>query len=168
MSKIYIIVGLLVIFIGGGIFVFQQKPSVMKDTVPPVTNTPNARTLYEGYVDIESISLSEVKTKLEAQGCHTIDYEGERINRCMYREIEVTQLKENGIEIYPHGDGFGPVSFYVTENKLWADKDIPGSPNPDKFKEAVRQDVNNLGNIVKLKENAWKITKTEYPWDVIY
>ena len=84
------------------------------------------------------------------------------------RETEVSQLSENGIEIYPHGPGFGPISFYVTENKLWADKDIPGRPNPENFKAAVREDVKTIGGIVIIKENSWKITKTEYPWTVIY
>lgn len=137
-------------------------------SVDPVIVEPNARTLYEGYVGIEPISLAEIIIKLEAQGCHTNDYKGERTNRCLYQETEVTFLKENGIEIYPHGPRFGPSSFYVTENKLWADKDIPGSPNSEKFKEEVRQDVKNMGDIVKIEENSWKITKTKYPWTVIY
>jgi hypothetical protein len=149
-------------------YVSTTRPTA---TTPPplsVNNVPNARTLYEGYVEIEPISLSAIKTKLKAQGCNISDYKGGITNSCIYREIEVAQFKENGIEIYPDGYGFGPISFYVTENKLLAYKDIPGHPNPDKFKEAVRQDVHNLGDIVKIKENSWKITKMEYPWDVLY
>lgn len=143
------------------------QPPKTTPTIPSA-NIKNARTLYEGYVGIEPILLSEIKIKLEAQGCHINDYKGERTNRCAYRETKVTQLEENGIEIYPYGLGFGLVSFYITENKLWADKDIPGSPNPNNFKEAVRQDVNSLGNLVQFKENSWKITRTKYPWTVIY
>lgn len=161
----------------GSYFILNRQvsppPFVLPPTptpTPPPANNENARTLYEGYVGIETISLSEIKTKLETLGCHTIDYftEGAAINSCMYKETEVIQLKENGIEIYPRGPGFGPISFYVTGNKLWADKDIPGPPNPENFKAAVRQDVTSIGGIVKIKETSWKITKTEYPWTVIY
>lgn len=143
------------------------RPTATTSPTPPA-NIEGARTLYEGYVEIEQISLLEIKTRLEEQDCHTIDYKEERNNWCMYRETEVPFFKENGIEIYPHGPGFGPISFYVTERKLWAGKDIPGSPNPDNFKAAVRQDVKDIGNIVKIKENSWKIIKSQYPWTVIY
>ena len=150
---------LIVVLVGAVGYLILPKPPV---------NIEGARTLYNGYVEIEPISLSEIKTKLEGQGCHTNDYKGERTNFCIYRETEVPYFKEVGIEIYPHGPGFGPISFYVTQNKLWADKDISGSPNPENFKEAVRQDVKDIGNIVKIRENSWKITKMEYPWTVIY
>lgn len=139
----------------------------MKGAVPDGAKS-DARTRYEGYVEIEPVSLPEIKAKLDALWCHTGDYEGKRINWCVYRETKDTPLKGEGIEIYPQGPGFGPVSFYVTENKLWADKDIPGSPNQEKFKEAVRKDVEKTGNVVKIKEDSWKITKTQYPWTVIY
>lgn len=127
-----------------------------------------ARTLYEGHVQIEPVSLAVIKTQLEAQGCHVNNYEGKRDNPCMFRETGVPFFKENGLEIYPHGPGFGPISFYLTINRLWADKDIAGLPEPNKFKEALRQDVKDIGNIVKIKENSWEITKTQYPWTVIY
>jgi hypothetical protein len=120
-----------------------------------------------GYVGIEPISLPEIKTILEAQGCTNL-YKGERNYGCKYRETEVTYFNETAIEIYPHGPGFGPRSFYVTENKLWAGKDIPGQPNPDNFKDAVRRDVKDIGNIVRIKESSWEITKTQYPWMVVY
>ena len=156
----------VIAFVGAGAYFVSTRQ--ITPPPPSINGTPDARTLYEGYVGIESISLSEIKTKLEAQGCRTNDYKGETNNWCMYRETEVPYFKENGIEIYPHGPGFGPISFYVTENKLWAGKDIPGTPNPDNFKVVVRQDVKDIGNILKIKENSWKITKTEYPWTVIY
>ena len=140
---------------------------VMKGAVP-INIVPGARTMYTGYVKIEPMSLSDIKTKLEEQGCHTNDYKGETTNRCRYQETNVSCEKKNGLVIYPHGYGWGPISFSLTEDKLWDSKDIPGPPNSDKFKEEVRQDVSAIGNIVQIKENSWKITETKYPWTVIY
>ena len=135
-------------------------------TVPAKT-FPGARTLYTGYVKIERTSLAEIKAMLEKQGCHTNDYQGETTNRCVYRETIVEESR-NGFIILPHGPGWGPISFSLTEDKLWDVKDIPGSPNPDKFKDEVRKDVDSIDNIVKIKENTWKITGTKYPWTVLY
>jgi len=133
-----------------------------------VNIVPDARTLYTGYVKIERVSLPDIKTNLEKQGCRVHDYKGETTNRCRYQETAVPFEEKDGVIVYPRGFGWGPLSFYLTEDKLWATKDIPGSPNPDKFKEQVRQDVNIIGNIVQIKERSWKITETKYPWTVIY
>lgn len=142
---------------------------VMKGVVP-INIVPGARTMYTGYVKIEPISLSDIKTKLEAQGCHGNDYKGDITNGnpCRYQETTVSYEKKIGIVIHPHGFGWGPLSFSLTEDKLWNTKDISGPPNPDKFKAEVRQDVSAIGNIVQIKENTWKITETKYPWTVIY
>jgi hypothetical protein len=140
---------------------------VMKGVVP-INIVPGARTMYTGYVKIESMSLPDIKTKLEEQGCHANDYKGETTNPCRYQETTVSYEKKNSLVIYPYGYGWGPISFSLTEDKLWDSKDIPGPPNPDKFKEEVRQDVSAIGNIVQIKENSWKITETKYPWTVIY
>jgi hypothetical protein len=97
--------------------------------------------------------------------------QGERKNpnsRCSYEEKLSYDTKENGIEVYPHGMGFGPLSFFLTQNKLSTVKDIDGPPNPNKFKEEVRQDVMDTDNIVRIKENFWKIIKTDYPVTYIY
>ena len=146
----------------------RNPTSTTNSHTPPTNIVPNARTLYTGYVNIEPISLSNLKTKLEENGCHTNDFKDEGINPCRYRETNVSYENKNGIVVYPHGYGFGPMSFSLTENKLWDTKDIPGSPDPDKFKAEVRQDVSAIGNIVQIKENSWKITETKYPWDVVY
>lgn len=158
---IFLVLGILVVALM--IFYFL----VIRD-VAPVNIVPSARTLYTGYVKIEPISLFDIKTKLEEQGCRIDNYKGETKNPCRYQETIVSYEKKNGIVVYPHGFGWGPLSFSLTENKLWNIKDIPGPPNPDKFKEKVRQDINAIGNIVQIKENSWKIIETEYPWDVIY
>ena len=140
---------------------------VMKGAVP-INIVPGARTLYTGYVKIEPMSLSDIKTKLEEQGCHGNDYKGETANLCRYREANVSYENKNGIIVHPHGFGWGPLSFSLTEDKLWDSKDIPGPPEPNKFKEEVRQDVSAIGNIVQIKESSWKITETKYPWTVLY
>ena len=140
---------------------------VMKGVVP-INIVPGARTLYTGYVKIEPMSLDDIKTKLEAQGCHGNDYRDETTSRCRYQETTVSYENKNGIIVHPHGFGFGPLSFSLTEDKLWSVKDIGGPPNPDKFKEEVRQDVSAIGNIVQIKENTWEITETKYPWTVVY
>jgi len=140
---------------------------VMKGAVP-INIVPGARTLYTGYVKIEPMSLSDIKTKLEEQGCHGNDYKGETTNPCRYQEANVSYENKNGIIVHPHGFGWGPLSFSLTEDKLWDSKDIPGPPDPNKFKEEVRQDVSAIGNIVQIKESSWKITETKYPWTVLY
>lgn len=105
---------------------------------------------------------------MEEQGCRTNDYNGETQSRCRYIETVVPFDNEEGIQIHPRGFGFGPLSFYLTKDKLWATKDIDGTPDLNKFKEEVRQDVKDIGNTIKIKENSWKITNTKYPWTAIY
>lgn len=139
-----------------------------KQRTDPIDVMPNARTFYEGSVEIEPVSLSEIKTKLEALNCHTKEYGDKKSNTCLYQETEISQLKEIGIEIYPFGPGFGPMSFFITGNKLFAEKDINGLPDPEKFKEGVRKDIASIGNIIQIKENSWNITKMTYPWTVRY
>lgn len=125
----------------------------------------NSRTLYHGTVDIEPTSLDVIKQNLNEQGCQL---EGTRTNgsqsRCVYYEIE---SDEPAIRVYPKGPGFGPHSFDITPTMLAATKDISGRPNSDKYKEAVRQEVRELGNFVILKEGSWKID-TKFPWNAIY
>lgn len=135
--------------------------------VPPVI-TKDSRTLYQGYVSIAPVSLSDIKAKLLAQGCQQIGYRGAAKSKCRFQETTVYALNEPGIEIFPTGPAFGPLSYYITANKIWAEKDILGSPNPDLFKQEVRQDVAATGTIVTILENSWKITKMEYPWDAEY
>jgi hypothetical protein len=155
---ILLVIGILVIVFGALYFL------AMKGVVP-INIVPSARTVYTGHVEIENISLSDIKTKLEERGCHVNGYKGGAdgtVSFCLYVE------KENGIEVYPRGMGWGPLSFSLTQNKLSTVKDIDGPPNPEKFKEEVRQDVTDIGNIVRIKENSWKITKTDYPVTYVY
>ena len=145
---------------------------VMRGVVP--VDIPYDRTRYTGYVQIEPLSLSEIKIRLENNGCHPIgyrphDYQGETESLCRFKEVTVRFDNQNGIEIYPGAEGsWGPTSFYLTEKKLWASKDITGSPNLDKFAREVRQDVQDIGEIVQIRENSWTLTETIYPGAVTY
>ena len=132
---------------------------------------PGARTGYVGYMEIEPMALSKIKTQLELQGCHIWKNEDRNKRRCWYKEAGLGDLgyeKKPGVVVYPHGGGFGPLSFSLYEEKLWDVKDIPGTPDPEKFKEAVREDVRAIGNIVKIKEDSWKIPTMNYPVNVLY
>lgn len=117
--------------------------------IVPVNVVPNARTLYNGEVSIEPVVLSNIEAQLKAKNIHHI-------------------VGEDGIEIYPHGPGFGPLSFTLTQNSIKASKDIPGTPDKEKYKEEVRQDIRNIGDIITIRENTWEVIKTTYPWMVIY
>ena len=117
--------------------------------IVPVNVVPGARTLYEGQVSIEPVVLADIEAELKAKNIyHAMDGET--------------------IVVYPHGQGWGPLSFTITKNTLKATKDIPGTPDPEKYKEEIRQDVRDVSGIVTIKENTWKVTKTTYPWTVIY
>ena len=129
--------------------------------------TKDSRTLYAGSVKIEPLTLLDIKERLEKQGCHTFIPDDPNVG-CRYQEITTTQTKEKGIEIFPRGPGWGPLSFTVTETTLYATKDIPGRPDFKKFKAEVREDVVAIGRIFTLQEDSWGKIKTTYPWDVLY
>ncbi|MES2213539.1 MAG: hypothetical protein V4473_01710 [Patescibacteria group bacterium] len=163
-TSIKIILLTLIILVAG--FVAAKSNSVKK--IIPVKTDLSARTLYEGYVSIETVSLADIKTKLETQGCHDMKYTGGAASRCKYSDGVSKLFNQKSLEIYPNGLGFGPNSFYITENKLWADQDISGKPDMEKYKAGVRKYVTEIKNIVTIKENTWKITRSEYPWNVVY
>lgn len=131
--------------------------------------TAKTRTMYNGYVEIEPIALPRLESKLDSLGCHEMAYQGESTSRCRYTEVQVPELNEPGIKIYPNGPvGMGPNAFWVTESKIWASKDLFGLPNPEDFKEAVRKDIESIGNIVEIREATWTITKTADATNIVY
>lgn len=135
---------MVVIVVGYGGFYFLASKGIV-----PVNVVPGARTLYEGQVSIEPVSLEQTKIQLKEKNIYYA-VEGETI------------------VVYPHGQGWGPLSFTLSKNTIKVTKDIPGTPDPEKYKEEVRQDVKDVGGIITIKENTWKITKTTYPWTVLY
>lgn len=125
------------------------------------SSNENARTLYEGYVEIDPLSLDELKTRLDAVGCHE---QKMNVTGCSW----LIRTDDPGIEIYPHGPGFGPLSFHIDGKKLSATKDIPGAPDFEAFKSVVRKDIKDTGTIVSVKDDSWVLVKTQYPWTVLY
>ncbi len=139
---IFIIV--VVIVVGyGGFYFLASRGTVSVNVVP------GARTFYEGQVSIEPVSLEQIKIQLKEKN--------------IYYAVD----KET-IIVYPRGQGWGPLSFILSKNTIKATKDIPGTPDPEKYKEEVRQDVEAIGGMITIKENTWRITKTTYPWTVLY
>lgn len=137
--------------------------------------TKDSSTLYTGSVKIVPLTLSEIKEQLEKQGCreNVSGVSGEAIRDCHWRETEAVSGRGEeraikGIEIFPRGYGFGPLSFTVTETTLFAQKAIHGRPDFEKFKSEVREDVAAVSGIFTLQEDSWKKIKTTYPWDVVY
>ena len=135
-----------------------------KDTF--VFSDPNARTLYNGGVSINEVSLIDIKERLERQGCRNLSFVGEKTKPCLYRDTYM--LDKGYIEVYPGGVGWGPLSFTITKNSVSAEKDIPGSPDIEKYKNEVRADILNTNIGLEIKENSWKLNKVTYPWSVVY
>lgn len=137
-----------------------------------VISHPDARTVYRGSVEIEHISIEKIKEELMKHGC--VDSEGMNVSEldCYFHYINSGELKDkvptNSLAIYPRGWGWGPVFFSLSENKMWATKDIEGSPDKEKYKEEVREDIEYIGNIVTIKENTWEFEKIEHPVTYVY
>ena len=142
----------------------ESDPSRREPPPPPAVPTEHSRTLYKGYVDFDKITLEEIMKRLESFGCN-----GEG-SRCHYFPLEGSPEAEGqrAIIVLPMGPGWGPLSFALTAGRLYAIKDIPGSPDENKYKEEVRKDLAEVGTLVVLNENSWKIIEAIYPWDVQY
>jgi hypothetical protein len=137
--------------------------------VGPPRPEPTRRTCYSGFVEIEPVLLSELRTRLETQGCRDIGFQGETASACRYKEAQAPQSNESCIEIFPEGAfGMGPIAFWVSEGRIWVYKDLFGPPNPEDFKEAVRKDVETIGRIVRIKEDSWTIIESHDCTDVVY
>lgn len=130
--------------------------------------TKDSRTVYDGYVDIESLSAEDLMERLEKQGCRPFDVDEAHNPGCRFHRTIDEPPEKEGVQIFPHGPGFGPVSFIVTETRLWTWEDIAGPPDEEKFKTAVREDVMAIGNIISLRENSWKLLRVDYPVDYVY
>jgi hypothetical protein len=125
--------------------------------------------LYEGYVDIVPVEFATLETALQTQGC----FDGTTntnwpTGKCVYKKVIPPAGFQKGLEIFPHGAGFGPVSFYLTSTRLSATKDIAGVPDAEKFAAAITRDIESIKNIVTIKAGSLKLTRTEYPWTAVY
>jgi hypothetical protein len=147
----------------------MPKAPITPLTASSVMPVKDGRTLYEGYVDIMPVELVTLETQLQSQGC----FDGTTnanwpTNACVYKRVNPPAGFPKGLEIFPHGAGFGPVSFYLTSSRLSLTKDISGVPDMEKFKQAVRNDIEYIKNIVTAKEDTWTLTRNEYPWTAVY
>ena len=116
----------------------------------------SSRTLYQGSVKIKPVSPSKIKARLSGLGCNT------KKSRCRFVE------KGKTIQIFPQGPGFGPRSFELTRREISATEDVPGRPDIESFKRALRAQLTVLDGAVVLDEKSWTLAKTTYPWDVLY
>lgn len=146
MKKVIKIVALVVIVgaLGYAGYLFLESKGVVQKEV-----NPYVRTGYSGQVSIEPVVLADIEAELKA--------------RNIYHTVQ-----ENSIEVYPHGPGWGPISFTLTQNLIQVFKDIHGLPDKEKFKEEVRQDIRDIGGIITIKENTWGKIKTMDVSDIVY
>lgn len=158
MKKIIIIL-VVIAAASVGIFAYIQINS----------NIPvDARTLYHGSVAIKPVDIEVIKEKLKSQACKPV---APYVTCDTNNPIEVMQKSGIGGKETPGIlvgiPGFGPTGFTITTDRVWADKDIPGSPNKEAYKNEVRQDISSINNIVQIDESSWNID-TKYPWAAVY
>ena len=73
-----------------------------------------------------------------------------------------------GITIHLRGLGFGPGGILVTADRLYADRDLPGAPDEEAYRQAVRGEVGELAGLVRIVEGSWRLTEVLHPWTVVY
>ncbi len=151
---VVVIVGIIII--GVLIYLFFRGRT-QTSVLPPESNS---RTLYTGEVGIIPVSLTVIEKKLIAEGCGKIA----KGSACVYRYTS----SSSKIEVFPHGPGFGPVSFQLSTSSIYSVQDIGGKPDPEIYKKGVRGEITLLGNSISLKEDSWKIIDMKYPWDAQY
>jgi hypothetical protein len=125
----------------------------------------DARTRYAGYVQISLVDLVKLEARLEARGCRPM---GGNVGGCLYERIAAGQGRPPGIAIHPRGRVFGPSGIFVTADRLYADRDLPGPPDEEAYRQDVRREVQALGGIVQIVEGSWKLTEVLHPWTVVY
>ncbi len=165
MKKIFLTLALIIIF---GVVVYYTLPykywfvkllSVINDR-----GNEYSTTSYSGYVGIERTTFDEIKETLKERGCAEMGSEFLG-SKCLYQRRQLENAGDS-LVVYPRGMGWGPVSFAVTESRLFFGKDIPGKPDLGKLKAEVRKDASFTG--VKIRENYWRVTDVKYPWDAVY
>ena len=123
------------------------------------------RTIYRGNVDIVPVNLDSLAIKLKEVCSVPFNEYGAR---CIFNETVHEPSGKNALEVFPRGPGFGPGSFIVTEDTLYAVKDIDGFPNIKKFKAEVRADIVLVGDVITILDDTWDLTSTDYPVNVVY
>jgi hypothetical protein len=123
-----------------------------------------ARALYSGSVGIAPATLAERAARLEARGCGPLRA-GEAPARCFYERRDAGRGEE-ALLVHPHGLGFGPDALVLTRDRLVATKDLPGPPDEEAYRRAVRESAGEIGVLVV--EGTWVLEQVTYPWTVLY
>jgi hypothetical protein len=126
-----------------------------------------ARTYYSGSVAIAPASLAERVARLEARGCRPMNG-GSVGAACVFERASAGPSDPPGLVVHPRGLGFGPSEVVITGGRLHAAKDLPGSPDEEAYRRAVREDVSQLGEAVQIVEGTWTMSEIKYPWTVRY
>ncbi len=159
MKKVIIFISLLVIIFIGYLYL---------DEIQSIFADKDSRTFYSGSVLIEKTSIIKIIDDLEAVGCIDIESvvnEKSKNFSCRFKEQDNSTL-----DVYPRGMGWGPISFTISNGEIiFADKDITGLPDIEKYKTEVREDINIVGtNTIIIREDTWQLEETRYPWNVVY
>ncbi len=115
------------------------------------TGREGVRKYYQGYVQIESIDMEALIDRLERVGCI------ENGTSCHYifdKEKSALSINLYKKGLIPFGPGAG---FQISDNKLYAGFDIEGRRDAKKFENAVREQIQKVGNAVVPIEGTWKI-----------
>ena len=170
---------------GTGVFACKWIPGYEPPPPPPGTNT---RFLYQGYVNIEPSTFEQIAKNLQSAGCVPA---GSLIDACFFEERIIPISTDNNIDsgravpidetepsqepdgykvimVHPSGASFGPTDFAVTENRLYASRDIAGERDNQKFKTAVENQVADLQNFVAIKSDTWVVSSVIDSSDLVY
>ncbi len=126
------------------------------------TGREGVRTYYQGYVQIEPITMEVLLEQLEKKGCtengtschYVFDKEKNTLNVNLYKE-----------GLIPFGPGGG---FRISDNRLYAGFDIEGRRNSKNFEKAVKEQIQEVGSVIVPIEGTWVITKTSDTTGVVY
>jgi hypothetical protein len=166
-SKPFLLITSLIILLGGLVYFTAPYPywfAKMASVVRP--GNEESRTAYRGQVKITPTTIEGITAALQENGCKeqketAIGIDG----NCYYKKTGYRHMADV-LEVFPQGAGFGPVSFFVSEEVLFFSKDIREKPNMETLKRDVREDASLAG--VEIQERTWKFDSVKYPWDVIY
>ena len=141
----------------------NQGVCAIRSSQPTTQTDSNTLYHYSARVGIDSTSFSLIEQRLTNNGCEPLP-QTTRGPSCYFGRI--SRDGQNVIRIYPEGAaGFGSISFDVSEDTLYAAKDVRGPQSEELFKQAVRDDLALVGNVVTIREDAWVVDGvTEVTW----
>ncbi len=127
-----------------------------------------ARTYYEGYVQIEPVTINEIIERLEKVGCGDIDKGvGENCtyiigNKKYKKNWFFMKGSELNISVYRNGaQRWGGDGLDIIGDRLYVSMDVDGRNSQKTFESTVREDIKLTGNVITPIDGTWTITKTE-------